>query len=77
MNLHLSKGTHWVCYMNETYFDSYGVVCPKELSRYIIKLNGHCLYSEYKIQGPTKKRFFLCKLLFIYNLLDKSLRNRF
>ena len=29
VNLHPSKGTHWVCYINENYFDSYGVVCPK------------------------------------------------
>ena len=24
VNLHPSKGTHWVCYLNENYFDSYG-----------------------------------------------------
>ena len=24
VNLHPSKGTHWVCYINENYFDSYG-----------------------------------------------------
>ena len=30
VNLHPSKGTHWVCYINENYFDSYGVVCPKK-----------------------------------------------
>ena len=29
VNLHPPKGTHWVCYINEYYFDSYGVVCPK------------------------------------------------
>ena len=28
VNLHPLKGTHWVCYINENYFDSYGVVCP-------------------------------------------------
>ena len=33
VNLHPSKGTHWVCYINETCFDSYGVVCPKKLSK--------------------------------------------
>ena len=31
VNLHPSKGSHWVCYINENYFDSYGVVCPKKL----------------------------------------------
>ena len=48
--LHPSKGTHWTCYINENYFDSYGIVCPKKLSNFIIKRNGYCLYSEYQIQ---------------------------
>ena len=50
VNLHPSKGTHWVCYINENYFDSYGVVCPKKLSKFIIKRNKYCLYSQYQIQ---------------------------
>ena len=50
VNLHPLKGTHWVCYIDENYFDSYGVVCPKKLSKFIIKRNGCCLYSEYQIQ---------------------------
>ena len=50
VNLHPSKGTHWVFYINENYFDSYGVVCPKELSKFIRKGNGYCIYSEYQIQ---------------------------
>ena len=50
VNLHPSKSTHWVCYINENYFDSYGVVCPKKLSKFIIKRNGYLLYSEYQIQ---------------------------
>ena len=50
VKLHHSKGTHWVCYINETYFDSYGCVCPKNLSKFIIKRNGYCLNSKYQIQ---------------------------
>ena len=50
VNLHPSKGTHWVCYINENYFDSYGIVFPKKLSKFIIKRNGYCLYSQYQIQ---------------------------
>ena len=50
VNLHPSKGTHWVCYINENYFDSYGITPPKKLSKLIIKRNGYCLYSEYRIQ---------------------------
>ena len=50
VNLHPSKGTHWICYINENYFDSYGCVPPKKLSKFIIKRYGYCLYSEYQIQ---------------------------
>ena len=50
VNLHPSKGTHWVFYINENFFDSYGCVCPKKQSKFIIKRNGFCLYSEYQIQ---------------------------
>ena len=50
LNLHPFKGTHWVCYIDENYFDSYGCVCPKKLSKFSIKRNKYCLYSEYQIQ---------------------------
>ena len=50
LNLHPFRGSHWVCYINENYFDSYGCAPPKKLSKFIIKRNGHCLYSEYQIQ---------------------------
>ena len=50
VNLHPSKRTHWVSYLNEDNFDSYGCAPPKKLSKFIIKRNGYCLYSEYQIQ---------------------------
>ena len=50
VNLHPYKGTHWVLYINENYFDSYGCAPPKKQSKFIIKRNGYCLYSEYQIQ---------------------------
>ena len=50
VNLHPSRGSHWVTYMNENYFDCYGCVSPKKLSNFIIKRNGYCLFSEYQIQ---------------------------
>ena len=50
VNLNPSKGTHWVCYINENYFDSYGIICPKKISKFILKGNGYCIYSEYQIQ---------------------------
>ena len=41
VKLHPSKGTHWVVYINENYFDSYGCVCPKKLCKFNMKRNGH------------------------------------
>ena len=50
VTLHPVKGTPWVCYVYEIYFDSNGCVPPRKLSKFIIKQNGYCLYSEYRIQ---------------------------
>ena len=50
VNLHPSKGSHWVSYLNENYFDSYGCAPPEKLSKFFKKRNGYCLYSEYQIQ---------------------------
>ena len=66
VNLHQSRFTHWVCYINENYFDSYGYVPPKKLSKFIIKRNGYCLYSEYKIQGLTTKQDSYCASYCLY-----------
>ena len=44
VNLHPLKGSHWVSYINEDYFDSYGCVPPKKLSKFIINRNGYCFY---------------------------------
>ena len=55
-NLHPTKGTHWDVYLNQNYFDSYGCSPPQKLSKFIISRNGHCLFSEYKIQGLTNER---------------------
>ena len=74
VNLHPSKGTHWVVYMNENYFDSYGCVPPKKLSKFVIERNSYCLYSEYKIQGLTSKRDSYCASYCLYIIhLTKSL----
>ena len=51
VNLHPSKGTKWFAYINQNYFTSCGWSPPQKLSRFILKRNGHCLYSEYEIQG--------------------------
>ena len=71
VNLHPSKGTHWVCYINENYFDSYGCVCPKKLSIFIIKRNGYCLYSEYQIQKSDSFCASYCLyIIYLTKVLD-------
>ena len=62
VSLHPSKGTHCVCYVNENYFDSFGCLPPKKLSKFIIKRNGYCLYSEYQIQ----KKYCFCASFCLY-----------
>ena len=51
VNLHPTKGTHWVAYIKKFFFVSFGGSSQKlKLSRFIIKRNGYCLNSEYKVQ---------------------------
>ena len=59
-NLHPIHDTHWVLYLHEWYFHSYGITPPKKHSRVINKRNGHCLCSDYKIEGVTSKRDSYC-----------------
>ena len=43
VNLHPSKGTHWVAYKKENFFDNFGCAPPQKLSKFIIKRKGYCL----------------------------------
>ena len=51
----MSKGTYRVVYNNEKKFDSHSCSPPNKLSKFIIKRNVICLYSEYKTEGLTSK----------------------
>ena len=44
------KGTHWVCYIDKFYFDSYGCAPPENIKNYIKSKHKSCIYSEYQIQ---------------------------
>ena len=66
VDLHPSKGTHWVCYINENSFDTFGCVPPRKLSKFIIKRNRHCLYSEYNVQGLTNRQGSYCATYCLY-----------
>ena len=66
IKLHPTKGTHWAAYKCESYFDSHGCGPPNKLSRFVIKRNGFCLYSDYKIRGLTCKRDSFCAAYCLY-----------
>ena len=70
VNLHPSKGTHWVCSINENFLDSYGCVCPQKLSKFITKREGYSLYSENQIQ---KNDSFCASYCLYINYLTKVL----
>ena len=57
---HPSKGTPWVSYINQNCSDSYGGPPPEELSKFIVKRNDNCFYSEYRIQDVTNKKDSFC-----------------
>ena len=66
VSLHPTNGTHWVVYINGKYLDSYGCSLPQKLWTILIKRNGHCLYSEYKIQGLISKKDIYCASYCLY-----------
>ena len=66
VNLHRFRGTNWILKIQECYFDSHGCAPPQKLSKFIIKRDGYCLYSEYKIQGLAKKRDSYCSSYCLY-----------
>ena len=60
VNLHPFQDNHWVLYVHENFFDSYGCSPPQNLPRFIIKRNGHCIFSESKKQGLTNEKDSFC-----------------
>ena len=78
VNLHPSKGTQWIVYIDEKYFDSYVHVPPRKLSKFVIKRHGHYLYSENKIRGLANKKDSCCAIYYLYIIyLTKVLRINF
>ena len=50
LNLHPSKVTHWVCYIDDCCFDSYGCPALKKVLYYIKIKQKKCIYFEYQSQ---------------------------
>ena len=44
VNLYPSRGIHWVLYIKDCYFDSYGCSPPKKLLDYLKKINKKKLF---------------------------------
>ena len=64
VNLHPTKGTHWVMYSDQYYFDSYGCPPPLSVLNQIKEKQKVCIYSEYRIQ----KQDSLCASYCLYVL---------
>ena len=50
VNLRPSRGTHWVMYIKDCYFDLYGCPPPKKRLNYLKNKHKKCIYFEYQIQ---------------------------
>ena len=62
VNLHPTKGTHWVMFSGKFYFDSYGCPPPTNKLNHIKK----GIYSEYQIQ--TNDRYCAAYCLYVLYL---------
>ena len=65
VNLHPTKGTHWVMFVNEFYFDSYG--CPPPTN--ILNHTKKGIYSEYQIQKTDSYCAAYCLYFYISHKL--------
>ena len=66
VNLHPTKGTHWVMFTNQNYFDSYG--CPPPLN--ITKQINKGIFSEYQIQKDDSYCAAYCLyVLYLTNII--------
>ena len=67
VKLHSSKGTHWVLYTDENYFDSYGCTLPQKLPKFIIKQTDivHILNTKFKVL-QINGIFFVLGIVYIY-----------
>ena len=84
VNLHPSKGTHWVCYIYENYFDSYGCVCPKRIgflqflsyhqSRWLIKNSSMYISKEKKNISLLGRK---PPLFFTFFIFSSDVHNKF
>lgn len=68
INLHNKKGTHWVCYYLDNYFDSYGTAPPT--AKLMKKMK---CYSTYKIQKLGNDQRCASYCLYIVYLINNGM----
>ena len=71
---HIGPGTHWVCYRNDDknvceYFDSFGLIMPTEIQKYLQTSGEKIIYSTDEIQ---ERDSVLCGYWFLYYLLERQ-----
>ena len=64
LNLHPTRGTHWVFFINEKKIEAHGCQPPTFSSKYILQRNGKCVLSEFKIQEKDSLGAAYCLLFF-------------
>ena len=70
----IGPGTHWVCYRNVDknvceYFDSFGLIMPTELQKYLQTSGEKIIYSTDEIQ---ERDSVLCGYWCLYYLLERQ-----
>ena len=66
LNLHPTRGKHWVLHINENQFDSYGFPPPTMLKNHKNKRNGKCVF----LMLITLKENIVFVLLLFYILIN-------
>ena len=70
----IGPGTHWVCYRNINlnyceYFDSFGLIMPTEINKYLLTSRKKIVYSGDEIQ---ERDSVLCGYWCLYYLLERQ-----
>ena len=61
-NLHPTKATHWICYIDMENFDRYGCPPPKVLTNFLVEKYRDCVFSEYTIEIVVS----FCAVCYLY-----------
>ena len=63
VNLHASRETHWLAYVNQSYFVSGGCFAPQNLFKGNTKRIGKYFFSEYKYRVWQVKKVLFALLI--------------